>query len=503
MKFKPFLFILFIFLSAVVLRLAFQFGGVDPFFFKDEQGSAFVQDADSYYYMYLVNNGILSSGLPLLGFYWHKFIGFFVPGVSVMGSLPWLNFFLFGLTILNIFFIAYVLTKSYEAGFFAGLILVLNERFFTGVLNFDTNALIYFLVSGIALFYILIVRHDFKNFRLMNSFWLFLYIDIFLCLFEFFRFSWQGYYFLLFIMASSLFCFGLVYLFLKRYKLATILYIVFGLVVAFVVAFVNWPFKGYIFKGIKESMGYNSISELYSYGWLIFFKIDFPVLLFAVMFFSVYFMVKRKDYAYYFLGVWLFLMIYASSQAFRFVYFAVIPFSILGGVLVWEVYNCLDFKARDIVFLLFFLCLFFVKDYGADREFLVDNSISGLGEVSFPAGSTLVSNWDMGYIVQYFTNRETPYKGSPSYDKGIKPLLVNDNETQFLRDIKGLGEDPYIIWTSHDQKVLEHWYWIPPSSVIYKLINQESYYFEIYYYAETPYNWVSVWRLKDGTDRSL
>jgi len=495
MDLKPIAFIVMLILAVCAVRFLHQYDGIpqeDKHLFQDEVGFPYIQDADSYFYYHNVDQGIRGDGLSWFGFYWHKLMRFINPQVTLMGSLGLVSLFLFGLVVLNVFFIAYLVTKDYLAGFLAGLVLAINPIMFVGTLNFDTNTLNYFFVTAIALCFVLLVQQKVKDRRDYLGFvWFIIYSFIFCILFDMFEFTWSGWYFMLFVLASSLILFLIIKFIGKREWKYVLFIFPFSLIIFLVINY-RWPFKGYLSSVIKQEIGFHTISELHKYGVWILLLLDNAVLVIVSILFSLYFVYKRRDAVSCFLMVWLFLMLYSASESFRFSFFAIIPYSIIAGIMLFEIVRVMK-EYKDLIaalFVVIFLALLASNDYSAGREYLVDDSIYSLNEVFIPEGAVILNNWDYGYIIQAFTDRTVISLGSPDLKHDIKGYLAWEDES--------LLEGDFIILSEHDYKVLKYQYYLSGESVISKLLEGRSEAFELYHISSTPYNWVRVWRVTDG-----
>ncbi|MCX6706552.1 MAG: hypothetical protein NT001_00195 [Candidatus Woesearchaeota archaeon] len=424
--------------------------------YKDSNGDYYLQGTDSYKYLgnaeKIINGDKADSFLPYLEAYPYKVIKLFDSSATLIRVAFWLPFVFSLFCVVFIFFIARKLTNNI-GGFFASFLLAINPQFFTATqAGFtDTNFLnLFFILLITFLLFEAIRSYDSSKAKVKSAILFLLLILAFLL----FKFTWTGYYSIIFILTlfiTSYFAYYLLYKSLKtgsKKHIAYLFAIILFVIIIFFYAKSNQNIQNNV-DHIKSRIGLvedtslkgpislttelfsaQKAAELRNKGENVFTYIFNGYTYIILTILSLVLLIKdnidmNKNTKYSFFVLLLFAaMFFAGYNSIRFLSFFALPLCI---VISYGMFNAFTIafkylqntgvvKSRNISFLIVFIASVLLLvipvisslSERAERTPLMNDLIESAGSsiAKDSAQNAIINNWwDKGYMYHYYSKR--------------------------------------------------------------------------------------------------
>jgi dolichyl-phosphooligosaccharide-protein glycotransferase len=431
----------------------------------DPDGFQYLYGVDPYYNYKAAENKDFDMVFPVLEYYFYKIWSFFDKDITLFGAIFYLPLvFMILLSVVMFFFIRYFFNNG--VAFFTTLFFIIHPFFLQYSLlgMVDTNVLnVLLLVLG-AFVFLQVFEWKNKQTIIIGSVFLILIVVVF-------KYTWSGYYSLLALILTTLFLYGVIFLFHKltsrvssQYKIGMLIVSIFVALFALkygytiVLDYLPNRLLNYLHIGQETYWpdAYLTIKELSGIGFSGLVELAGGKLLALVSFIGFVWMAWKawtdKNKCFLLLFVWYSAFFIISLSAVRFFPFFIPVFCIMFGFAFYNSFVFLLTKAEKLlnidhysfriflsVLLLVVLALpVFIPFSGAISEAgqilpIVDDSVYGTAiaiKENSDEDSIISVWWDRGHIFNALADRDVHIKASPRMPQTywLATFLTTDDE---------------------------------------------------------------------------
>lgn len=444
--------------------------------YMDPDGFQYLYGVDPYYNYQAAKNKEFDSVFPVLEYYFYKIWSFFDKDITLFGAIFYLPLvFMILLSIIIFFFVKYFFNNG--VAFFTTLFFVIHPFFLQYSLlgMVDTNVLnVLLLVLG-AFVFLQVFEWKNKQTIIIGSVFLVLIVVVF-------KYTWSGYYSLLALILTTLFLYGVVFLFHRftskissQYKIGMLVVLIFAALFALkygytiVLDYLPGRLLNYLHIGQETFWpdAYLTIKELSGVGFSGLVDLVGGRLLALVSFIGFVLMSWRawteKNKCFLLMFVWYSAFFIISLNTVRFFPFFIPVFCIMLGFVFYKVFVFLLSKSEGLlginhysfriflsVLLLVVLALPIIIPFsGAISETgqvipIVDDAVydTAIAIKENTAEDSIISVWwDRGHIFNALAERKVQLQASPRMPQTywLATFLTTDNENVAANIIRMLN----------------------------------------------------------------
>jgi len=433
--------------------------------YMDPDGFQYLYGVDPYYNYQAARNKEFGNVFPVLEYYFYKIWSFFDKDLTLFGAIFYLPLvFMVLLSIVLFFFIRNFFNNG--IAFFTTLFFVIHPFFLQYSLlgMVDTNVLnVLFLVLG-AFVFLQVFEWKNKQTIIIGSVFLVLIVIVF-------KYTWSGYYSLLALILTTLFLYGVVFLFHRftskissQYKMGMLVVLIFAAIFALkygytiVLDYLPSRLLNYLHIGQETFWpdAYLTIKELTGVGFSGLVELVGGRLLALVSFIGFIWMSWKawteKNKCFLLLFVWYSAFFIISLSAVRFFPFFIPVFCIMLGFVFYKVFMFLLSKAENllginhysfriflsVLLLVVLLIPIFIPFSGAILETgkiipIVDDAVYDTAiaiKENSDEDSVISVWWDRGHIFNALAERKVQVQASPRMPQTywLATFLTTDNE---------------------------------------------------------------------------